>query len=714
MPNPSSSSSATSPPHYPQQPAQSRDATRGPVVSSRYFANVNLPPVPSNDILVPDSSPLGPSHPNYSPPQHRQKANGYQLQPSSPVPVPSWQKSRPSTNPAPYFRDDALSAPSGFTNGQSYRPHAHRPLSSVDGPSDDSRPRKRINRGPQSPDPIDLTLSSPEATRPSQRRRVVSSSDDSELPSNAPSNSLRRAGNPPDSSTDDERRVYTRFRVSNPQYPPDMIDAAWKEARRNEEAALRLLQNPNWKPKVPEPVSPTKTIRSESSTTGRVKEVEEAQKAQKAAVKEKSKKSSIYANRLALDVSQQRPVTPPPKPQPKVSTPQDPDSPTSPIIAIRRKRIKRVVDSESEAEGSGGDESRQTSPVPVEPTEYEAHALKFFNTSKIEELQGLVGKGAFSPNTEQLHEHICVLGITGEQAAKIIAARPFEQPEDINAKLGQAKKKAGATGISPRIFEDTVDIMAGYADVDRILEECEHIGTKLKSAIAAWTATGSDKGKEVASREGSTALADDLQDDGALSLRSHTSFNPGKKNQFLSQPSLLSDSVTLKEYQLLGVNWLHLLYNRGLSCILADEMGESSILNPQFRGPLMRMPRSRKNHTGHQLLCSVERTGDERTSPGCSSVSALCVHRDLPALPRVRSSTLENWCREFAKFAPTISVQTYYAGKEERPMLRQTLLDTARTKVKDGWEVLITTYALAQGDERDRKFFKRVPWVVRA
>lgn len=47
-------------------------------------------------------------------------------------------------------------------------------------------------------------------------------------------------------------------------------------------------------------------------------------------------------------------------------------------------------------------------------------------------------------------------------------------------------------------------------------------------------------------------------------------------------------------------------------------------------------------------------------------------------------------------------------------MLRQTLLDTTRTKVKDGWEVLITTYALAQGDERDRKFFKKIPWEVRA
>ena len=46
-------------------------------------------------------------------------------------------------------------------------------------------------------------------------------------------------------------------------------------------------------------------------------------------------------------------------------------------------------------------------------------------------------------------------------------------------------------------------------------------------------------------------------------------------------------------------------------------------------------------------------------------------------------------------------------------MLRQTLIDTVTTRVKDGWEVLITTYALAQGDERDRKFFRKISWEVR-
>ena len=79
----------------------------------------------------------------------------------------------------------------------------------------------------------------------------------------------------------------------------------------------------------------------------------------------------------------------------------------------------------------------------------------------------------------------------------------------------------------------------------------------------------------------------------------------------------------------------------------------------------------------------------------------------------VSSSTLENWVREFKRFAPGISVQTYYAGKEDRPALRQTLKDTMRAKGDDdGWEVLLATYNLAQGDEHDRKFFKRIDWNV--
>jgi SWI/SNF-related matrix-associated actin-dependent regulator 1 of chromatin subfamily A len=40
-----------------------------------------------------------------------------------------------------------------------------------------------------------------------------------------------------------------------------------------------------------------------------------------------------------------------------------------------------------------------------------------------------------------------------------------------------------------------------------------------------------------------------------------------------SQPKLLKEGIKLKNYQMLGVNWLNMLYRKNISCILADEMG---------------------------------------------------------------------------------------------------------------------------------------------
>lgn len=73
---------------------------------------------------------------------------------------------------------------------------------------------------------------------------------------------------------------------------------------------------------------------------------------------------------------------------------------------------------------------------------------------------------------------------------------------------------------------------------------------------------------------------------------------------------------------------------------------------------------------------------------------------------------MENWLREFQRFAPSIVVRAYYANKDDRAHLRQDLYDNTRTKTDDGWEILITTYNLAQGDERDRKFFRKIQWDV--
>lgn len=143
--------------------------------------------------------------------------------------------------------------------------------------------------------------------------------------------------------------------------------------------------------------------------------------------------------------------------------------------------------------------------------------------------------------------------------------------EELNAKLGQGKKKSGPGGVSSRMFSDCTAIFAGYGNVDNVLDDCERIGAQLRASIASWTipaATANRKGKE----NGSSPSSELDGIDGALALTSLAPTSPSK--DFLSmQPPLLSDNIKLKDYQLTGVSWLRLLYRKKLSCILADEMG---------------------------------------------------------------------------------------------------------------------------------------------
>ena len=171
------------------------------------------------------------------------------------------------------------------------------------------------------------------------------------------------------------------------------------------------------------------------------------------------------------------------------------------------------------------------------------------------------------PSFFLLNTFLSSLGCTVEQVAMIISLRPFRSVADLRKRLGQDRKKVGPADVSPRLFEDCVEIYEGYGNVDKILKDCERIGTELKKAIAAWTKKS--KGKE---REDSPALRE-LSDDGALSLVS-LSASTAAGNLLTRAPSLLAPGVQLKNYQLTGVNWLRLLHSKGYSCILADEMGK--------------------------------------------------------------------------------------------------------------------------------------------
>lgn len=380
---------------YPSPPAQSRDAT----VPSRYF-----PPSNIGNVLVPSSSPLGPSpqqsYVPYSEPRARDVAAG-------PPKFHPFQSKTPMIDP--------LSASTPFTiNGVSVNASGRRPWDGasdghVAGAREEGPPRKRPNLGPTT---IDLTNSpdSPQVRRPGAKRRVASevdsSSDEDFLPETlmeGPSKSRITRSRPPPAVpfvpppapiTPDNDILFMRFKLTMPMEDPRRVEAAWAQSRKDVKVATALLSDVNWSPPAPivAPIpipAPGLSPSPNKDAVGRVKEVDEATKAQRIATKELGKKSAIYANRTTLDTVQFRHYTPPQPVERTVSSP-------APRI-MPRKRITRklVVDSDSEPNYTDSDDELQNRSRPDDTERYGLRALAYFNTSSSEALQELTGQPAF-------------------------------------------------------------------------------------------------------------------------------------------------------------------------------------------------------------------------------------------------------------------------------------------------------------------------------
>jgi len=158
-----------------------------------------------------------------------------------------------------------------------------------------------------------------------------------------------------------------------------------------------------------------------------------------------------------------------------------------------------------------------------------------------------------------------------EQAAKIVQLRPFESVDDVRAKLSKTR------GVSFKLFEQYEEIMEGYVQIDTCLNRCEAIADDIANTLAVWkgASTVSDSVTGTPRSDGLNDVKVDV-DKVSEMLRNETDMRRRKilSSYIRTQPALLSEGTVLKDYQLLGVNWLNLLYSRKIGCILADEMGE--------------------------------------------------------------------------------------------------------------------------------------------
>lgn len=111
--------------------------------------------------------------------------------------------------------------------------------------------------------------------------------------------------------------------------------------------------------------------------------------------------------------------------------------------------------------------------------------------------------------------------------------------------------------------------------------------------------------------------------------------------------------VTLRDYQIEGLNWLIKMHENGINCILADEMGLGKTLQTiAFLGYLKFVKDEKNKH--------------------------------LIVVPK---SCLQNWHNEFKKFIPEMKVKIFHMSKAEIKKESKTLADRS-------YDVVLTTYEM--------------------
>jgi len=323
----------------------------------------------------------------------------------------------------------------------------------------------------------------------------------------------------------------------------------------------------------------------------------------------------------------------------------------SPEPQVQKQAI--VIDSGDEE----ADSDVESEEVEAEPADnaFDRRLLKFLNECSARDMADL---------TAQPEETIKL----------VVANRPFDSLDSIRAVSHVTITKSGKNSRSRPVGEKIVDLChemwRGYEAVDELVDQCAELAKPIQQALKGWG---------VGDGEGELQMMnlDEAHDSGIGTPVSScpSDDQPASKNRskgrFLGQPDSMSSEVTLKDYQLVGLNWLNLLWSKKLSCILADDMGLG------------------KTCQVIAFLAHLQGLSMEK------------VHMVV-----VPGSTLENWLREFARFAPDLRVVPYYGSQTERFELQAQIHDDF-----ESIDVLVTTYDMAVKKD-DNKFLRKLGCAV--
>lgn len=269
--------------------------------------------------------------------------------------------------------------------------------------------------------------------------------------------------------------------------------------------------------------------------------------------------------------------------------------------------------------------------------------------------------------------------IPKDQAEHFVENRPYKSIQkvfDVQNPNNKTKSKKGSS-FGERVWDKVYEMMKSYEAVDAVVKDCETMSKPLAKSMSVWGVDvyGKDKndtGLDLVSLDSVKANSQDSsgKDSGIGTPISDDGKQPnGLKKSFIPQPPSLGPDVLMKDYQVVGLNWLYLLFKQGLSGILADDMGLGKTL---------------------QTIAFIAHLVE--------------VGQKGPNLIVVPSATLENWLQEFYKFAPGLKVVAYYGSIPERQLMRDDYEDN-----RDNINVIVTTYQIAKAKD-DIRWLRTYPF----
>jgi SWI/SNF-related matrix-associated actin-dependent regulator 1 of chromatin subfamily A len=355
-------------------------------------------------------------------------------------------------------------------------------------------------------------------------------------------------------------------------------------------------------------------------------------------------------------------TTPPRKPLSRLKAGIRPDrsrsssaqpAPVAPAAA--RKPARRVIDDDDDE----SDADRHQ-------TDEEPEVLAVVRQSVDEKVFEFLGKCTSK-------ELVSIIDCKPEDAEFLLSKRPFKSlnaVRSVNRPAVPGKRKGGnQRAVGDRLVEQLISVEESLQAVDRVVDRCQQY---LEDVRQKMNAIGIDISKATKDDGLDVATFDEAGKE-SPKVDSGTGTPTPNGSSRIQQPAMMSTARTLKDYQLVGLNWLSVMYSlrrkwaKQNGCILADEMGLG------------------KTYQVISFVSHLFETGEQG--------------KHLIVVP---SSTLENWLREFQQFSPQLHVEPYY-GKAAQRKEQQWAIEEEGDSVK----VIVTTYQIAASD-KDNQWLRKM------